>query len=83
MDVKLRIRRRLFRNPVVTAGGAIVADVERRHSSWGRVWVATLRPYAGNQGPDHCPMGVVTGISRKHLRTLLEHRINVRGEWWT
>jgi hypothetical protein len=76
----IRVTRRLFRNPVATWDAAIVADIHRIRD--GRLWEATLRPYADNVGPDQCPVGVVRGVSRKHLRAVLNDRLNTEGPWW-
>lgn len=76
----IKVRRRLFRNPVATSGGKIVADIHRERGP--RRWVATLRPYAGD-GPDQCPAGVLAAWTLRHMRAQMEDRVNVRGEWWT
>jgi hypothetical protein len=81
--IRIKRWRRLWRNPVATCGGRVVADIRRiRVDGLGRVWEATLRPYADNLGPDQCPVGVVHGVGRRHLKARLNDRLNRWGEWW-
>jgi hypothetical protein len=80
--VKIRVRRRLFRNPVATYGRAVVADIHRT-TEGGYRWEALLKPYADGNGPGNCPMGAVRGMTLATLGARLETRVNARGKWWT
>jgi len=77
VEVNIRIKRRLFRNPVVKADHLIVADINRTTYN-GYRWEALLK-----NGYDNCPVGAQHAMTLKSLEARLATRLNVEGPWWT